>query len=84
MHLIHPLEIAREEANRRPNPISVVPLAAKSDPEPMVLRGGIIAQQGGFSPGIENNDIDIAIVVQVVKGGPATAPLNRQAVSSRR
>jgi hypothetical protein len=43
MHLIHPLEIAREDANRRPNPISVVSLAAKSDPEPMVLRGGIIA-----------------------------------------
>jgi len=73
VHFISLDEFTGLDSDPGPDAKEVLWGTAQLDLNPVVSGDGIIPKNGGFAPGIENDNIKVAIVVQVAEGGPATA-----------
>ena len=45
--------------------------AAQADLQPMMRAGRVVSEDGGLAAGIEDHHVDVAVVIQIIKAGPA-------------
>src|SRR6266571_7200255 len=74
-------QVAGDHLDPCPDAVPVAPSSAQPDLNPVVLARAIVSQECGFSPRVEDHDVDFAVIVQVVEGGAAAAAFHGQTVT---
>ena len=72
----------REHPHLSADAIPVGGGALKGRLQPMSLPRGVVSQQGGRLAGVQNDDVDIAVIVQVIQSYPPAAEFDLHSLTA--
>lgn len=76
VYLVNLCQISCDDLDARAHAVSVCLEPLKANLNPVILIYRIISEDGGFPPRIEDDNVDVAVVVEVVETRSATAEVH--------
>ncbi len=74
--------VLRRDFHACSDPVAVAADTPQADLNPVVLARRIVPQKSRFLPGVEYNDVDVSIVIQVIEDRATAAMLGEKSVAT--